>query len=139
ARQGVLIKGGVYVEELAKVKVVALDKTGTLTAGEPVVTEVIPAAGFDRQSLLRVAAAAEQYSEHPYGKAIVRAADGLALPGAERFLAVPGRGVEAQVEGRTVRVAFGGAGGPAPLAVTVDGRPAGWLAVADSPRPEARE
>ncbi|HIQ20043.1 MAG TPA: cadmium-translocating P-type ATPase, partial [Planctomycetes bacterium] len=120
ARRGVLIKGGVYVEELAKVKVMAMDKTGTLTRGEPEVTEVVisdfglriadlpsQTTGHDSQSeVLKLAAAVESRSEHPLARAIVRAAEarGLRFAPAEGFQALPGAGARGQVDGRLVVV-----------------------------------
>lgn len=111
ARKGVLIKGGVYVEELAKISVVALDKTGTLTKGEPEVTDIILAkAGSgvpaDSNALLAIAAAVERHSEHPLARAIVRHAEkaGIVAPAAAAFRALPGAGAEATVSGRQVHV-----------------------------------
>lgn len=137
AQLGVLYRGGESLEAAAKLTFVVLDKTGTVTEGKPVVTEVVPAAGWTTDEVLRFAAAAEQPSEHPYGKAIVAHAKGLALPQATRFQARVGRGVEAEVEGRSVTIAAAEAGGG--LTVRVDGQPAGVIKVADRPRAEARE
>lgn len=96
ARQGVLIKGGVYVEELAKVKVVALDKTGTLTRGEPEVTDVIvdPSGVKTREQILAMAAGIERRSEHPLARAIVRHAEAQGIPPSEvsDFRALTGAG-----------------------------------------------
>lgn len=114
ARRGVLFKGGAYLEGLAAVKAVAFDKTGTLTRGRPSVTDVLTFNGVDEYGLLALAAAAEARSEHPLAKAIVRAADeqGLKLSPVEDFLATPGRGVEAKVDGQLIRI-----GSPAHIAV----------------------
>ncbi|MDX2154626.1 MAG: copper-translocating P-type ATPase [Bryobacteraceae bacterium] len=148
ARRGILFRSGEALEAAGRVNTVVLDKTGTLTLGQPAVTDVVPADGFDRQELLRIAAAAERYSEHPYGRAIVAAAGDLELPPVERFQAIPGKGVEAEVEGSTVRIMAADPvdiasrvhhQGKTPLAVSIDGRNAGWIAVADTLRPEARE
>lgn len=102
ARNGVLFKGGVHLEKAASLKVVAFDKTGTLTHGVPQLTGVYPLSGWDENTLLSHVAAVEARSEHPLGTAVVRAAQerGLSLPTALNFRAYPGRGIEAQVEGR---------------------------------------
>jgi Cd2+/Zn2+-exporting ATPase len=112
ARQGVLIKGGVYVEELAKVKVVAMDKTGTLTRGEPEVTDVRGCqdghAGIrtSRQEVLALAAGIERRSEHPLAQAINRQAEAEAVAPVEvsDFRALTGAGASARVNGPTVFV-----------------------------------
>ncbi len=105
ARHGVLIKGGVYVEELAKVKVVAMDKTGTLTRGEPEVVEVLEVSDVE-DSILGLAAAVESRSEHPLARAIVRAAkrEGVSVPLVSDFRALPGAGATGRVNGQTVLV-----------------------------------
>src|SRR5579863_2056987 len=79
ARHGAIVKGGLYMETLSKVDTVVLDKTGTLTLGNPEVVSIDPAPGIGREQLLRVAASAERYSEHPLGRAILAAANGSAL------------------------------------------------------------
>ncbi|OGO27838.1 MAG: ATPase [Chloroflexi bacterium RBG_16_54_18] len=112
ARQGVLIKGGVYVEELAKVKVVAMDKTGTLTRGEPEVTEVIllrqdpDRLASSQPELLAVAAGIEWRSGHPLAQAIVRYVEELGVQPAELtdFRSLTGAGASARLEGRTVYI-----------------------------------
>jgi Cu+-exporting ATPase len=97
AQLGVLIRSAEALESLHRVGIVVLDKTGTLTVGKPVVTDVVPAPGVAADDLLALAAAAEQGSEHPLGEAIVgfAKARGLALPPIASFQAVPGQGVEA--------------------------------------------
>lgn len=110
ARQGVLIKGGVYVEELAKVKVVAMDKTGTLTRGEPDVTDVIllhqdPDQGITtQQELLALAAGIERRSGHPLAQAIIRHAEAQGVQPAELadFRSLTGAGASARLDGRVV-------------------------------------
>lgn len=108
ARKGVLIKGGVYVEELAKVSVVALDKTGTLTRGESEVTAVIPApAGAPTaDDTLSIAAAVERRSQHPLARAIVQHAEarGISVAEATGFQSITGLGASALVGGRRVHV-----------------------------------
>lgn len=109
ARNGVLIKGGVHLEELARVRVVALDKTGTLTRGEPEVTDVVPFTSAPEEfrtesALLTAASAVERWSEHPLAQAIVRAsqARGLKAPTAADFRSHTGSGAEAHVDGRRI-------------------------------------
>ena len=107
ARQGVLIKGGLYVEELAKVKVVALDKTGTITRGEPEVTDVLPFS--DRKSLeeiVTLASGVERRSQHPLAQAIVNYAKAHKLPPAEveDFRSLTGAGASARLNGQTIYV-----------------------------------
>jgi len=101
ARQGAIVKGGRYLESLALIDTVALDKTGTLTFGTPKVTAVCPVNGVSPQAVIEAAAVAERRSEHPLGRAIaVRAAEmGLPPTQPERFEAAPGRGVAAWLQG----------------------------------------
>ena len=103
ARRGILFRSGGALEALASVRAVGLDKTGTVTTGEPVVVAVEPAPGGSAENLLRLAASAEQGSEHPLGIALVTHAhqEGLALQTPERFEALPGRGVSASFDGGT--------------------------------------
>ncbi len=106
ARQGVLIKGGVFVEELARVRVVALDKTGTITQGRPAVTDIIPAGGgaHDEETLLTLAAGIERRSEHPLARAILDCAAerGVAPAEIEGFQALSGAGAQARWQDRTI-------------------------------------
>ena len=106
ARQGVLFKGGAHVERLAGIRVVAFDKTGTLTRGQPKVTDIIPLQDCQPDELLGLAAAVEAHSEHPLARAIVAEAQGqgLALPPVDNLQAVPGMGVEARLNGRTIHI-----------------------------------
>lgn len=148
-RHGVLVKSAVAMEHLATVDTVAFDKTGTLTTGTPRVL----AATSDE--VLRSAAAAEQYSEHPLGRAIVAHARDrrLDIPPATDFQAIPGRGVRATVRSRRVEVVNPGAA-PAPflpevaemqqsgvtaVVVVIDGVPAGVIGLRDTARPAAAE
>ena len=104
AENGILIKSGRALETAHKIQTVILDKTGTITGGKPAVTDVLPAGGASADSLLQIAASAEQGSEHPLGRAIVAAArdKGLELTAADRFLSITGRGIEAVVNGQAV-------------------------------------
>ena len=103
AREGILIKGGLFLEELAKVTTIVFDKTGTLTAGEPTVNKVeIVDTNYTEHQLVQLASAADRRSSHPLAKAILDYADKLSLSYAEpaNFEVVKGRGVSATVEGK---------------------------------------
>ena len=106
AELGLLIKGGEALERAGHVDTVILDKTGTVTTGRPVVTDVVPATGVDEKTLLAVAAAAERSSEHPIAQAIVREATEakIALPSVDGFVSSTGRGVRALIGGDEVLV-----------------------------------
>ncbi|MFN8220169.1 MAG: heavy metal translocating P-type ATPase [Fimbriimonadales bacterium] len=105
AELGILVKDGSVLQRAADVQVALLDKTGTLTRGKPEVTDVVTVGSLNRVQVLRLAAAAEQNSEHPLGRAVVVAAAGIAdVPPASSFVAIRGEGVEATVEGRKVAV-----------------------------------
>lgn len=106
ARMGLLYKGGKSVERLARINTVLLDKTGTLTEGRPTVFALTPAAGVSEDQLLAAAATVEQGSEHPLAHGIVAAAKerGLTLPAIENFRAIPGVGVEAELDGAHMAV-----------------------------------
>jgi heavy metal translocating P-type ATPase len=154
-RMGVLVKGGIPMEALAGIDTVAFDKTGTMTEGAPTVTDVVPLDGTDEGDLLSLAAAAEAGSEHPLGRAIVEHArsTGIKVGVAVEFEALPGRGVRAVVDGRTVRIGsrrlldLGGdletafvqleRQGKAALAVERDGVIIGVIACADTLRADA--
>lgn len=155
ARTGILIKGGIYLEALAKVDVVVFDKTGTLTANQPRVVQVLPTHPLaDEKALLRWAAAADRRSAHPLAKAVVDAAflQGIPVPEPERFEPIQGRGVKATVEGKTVLAGNAALlrengvpleaavedGGRTPVHVAIDGQFAGVIFVADALRPGAR-
>jgi Cu+-exporting ATPase len=139
AERGILIKGGEALEMAHKIDTILLDKTGTITEGKPRVTRVTPAAGFTESELLALAAAAEGYSEHPLGRAIVEAAAERGLPAREvtGFSATAGHGVCANVAGRKVSV--GRAEGQPGVSVTVDGIAAGAIEIADAIKPESPE
>ncbi|MGD0153356.1 MAG: heavy metal translocating P-type ATPase [Thermacetogeniaceae bacterium] len=104
AENGILIKGGEYLEIAYKLNVVILDKTGTLTKGEPQVTDIIPMGLLEKKEILKLAAAAEKSSEHPLGVAIYTKgrADLESIPDPEGFEALPGRGVKAEIDGRLI-------------------------------------
>lgn len=153
ARRGLLIKGGKYLEALAKADMVLLDKTGTLTLGRPQITDVVPLDGseLDANGLLTLAATAERYSEHPLAEAVRTAAveRGLRLAEPEEFAAIPGAGVRVRINNSTIsvgssRLATGAAmpniapeleaAGKTLLFVARDGRFIGVLAAMDTLR-----
>ena len=135
AERGILIKGGEVLEGAQHIDTVVLDKTGTLTEGRPRVTAIRATGGFSESEVLRVAASAERYSEHPLGKAIVAAAleRNLVLAGTADFSSLAGHGVRARIEGRDVTIGRPG------ITVTIDGAIAGSIEIADTLRPEAAE
>jgi len=161
AKRGVLFKNAVALEQVAGLDTVVLDKTGTLTKGDPEVVAVVPAAGIDETELLRFTAAVERESEHPLAEAIVNAATarGVEVPRAEAFEAVAGHGALATIEGKRVSIGNarllardgisldGLASAAAELAgegrtvvhAAMDGRAAGVIAIADAPRETARQ
>ena len=154
ARNGVLVKGGAFLERLAGVRVVAFDKTGTLTLGQMEVSAIRSAGPFSENELLMHAASVEARSEHPFGRAIAaHAATRTAASTAVGFASFPGMGAEAEVNGRRVVVgnerllALRGIAVPPQtppersslVFVAIDGMLAGTIALADSPRRTARE
>lgn len=104
SRNGVLIKGGAYLEQMGAIKSIAFDKTGTLTYGRPVVTDIIPADGITEEEFLTIAASVEKMSEHPLATSIVEKAKGLILKPISNFKALVGLGAQADVDGKTVYI-----------------------------------
>lgn len=102
ARNGVLIKGGVFVEVPAHLLAMAMDKTGTLTEGKPAVVDVVPMSGHDKTELLQRVAALESHSNHPLARAIVEAAQqrGVGIPDADQFEIIPGKGATGHIDGK---------------------------------------
>ncbi|MDA0747778.1 MAG: heavy metal translocating P-type ATPase [bacterium] len=161
AEFGILIKGGEILETAHQLDTVILDKTGTLTTGKPVLTNLHPVEGVDETDLLILAASAEQGSEHPLAEAIVYAAKekGLALKKTQAFTAIPGRGIDATIENRAIllgnrrllqdrNISPGNledraqqleTEGKTAMFIIVDGKPAGVLGVADTLKPGAKE
>ena len=144
AQMGILFKSGEALQKAAGIELVAMDKTGTVTRGKPQVVGIETEFGVEQEELLRFAAAVESHSEHPYAKAILMRANGLAPLSASGFLAEAGKGAEAMVEQRRVRIEaapgenrFGAE--VSVLLVRFDGKPAGWIGVADTVRQEAAE
>ena len=151
ARAGILVRNAEALERAERITVLALDKTGTLTCGLPQVTDIVPRAAT-RDEALRLAAALEQNSEHPLARAVVGAAGGGELPSVVNFKALPGHGVEGEVDGRSLRL-----GSPAWLGLAADpvvgelqragktvvvlaeaGEVLALLAIADALRPTSR-
>lgn len=161
AKEGILYKTAASLEEAGRVTIVALDKTGTVTAGKPEVTDLLPAAGVDKTELLRMACSLERLSEHPLAKAILSHAQTEQISPVEvtAFRALPGSGLEAEWEGKKL---IGGnatfisaktsipndlqksaeqlaANGKTPLWFALDGKLLGIIAVADVIKPESPE
>jgi Cu+-exporting ATPase len=161
AENGLLIKGGEYLEKAQRLTTVVFDKTGTLTRGRPSLTDVVAVGGFSEAEVLRLAASTEKGSEHPLGQAIVRAAveRGVPLDDPRNFEAIPGLGVRASVGGHAVllgnRPLLSSAGipiqaaeavlarfegeGKTAMLLAVDGQLAGIVAVADTLKPHAAD
>jgi heavy metal translocating P-type ATPase len=156
AREGAIIKGGLYLELLSSVDTVVFDKTGTLTVGRPEVTAILPADGHTEKEVLRVASIAEQRSEHPLGKAIInRAAESqLEISVPEEFKYVPGKGIECRVDHQKIlvgnraflrdnNIVLNGAGpdgdASSEILVVRDGVYLGAIQIADTLRPESKE
>lgn len=160
AEHGVLIKSGDALETAHKINMIVFDKTGTITEGKPVVTDIIPMNGISEEQLLILSASAEKGSEHPLGEAIVNHAQekNLNLLPSEQFEAIPGEGIEVVVdrknvlignkqlmEDRNIRVTLGAElerlamEGKTPMLVTIDGTEAGVIAVADIIKPSSKQ
>ena len=161
AEHGVLIKNGDALENAQQVDTVLLDKTGTITEGKPAVTDVLPLAGQTEHDLLALAGAAEKGSEHPLGKAILRAAEaqGLSLPEVSDFRALPGMGVVVDYEGKSLRIGnqkmieeflslderalkLGqdlANDGKTPMFAALDNKLVGIIAVADTVKPDSQD
>lgn len=159
AKNGILFKTAVSLEEAGKVRVVALDKTGTITTGQPRVTDVLPAPGVTDEQLIAAAYALEQKSEHPLAHAVVERAQNLGLKAQEvsDFAALPGNGLTAMLDGEALSggsLAFISARtevsgdmraqadhlsgeGKTPLLFSRGGRLLGMIAVADAIKPES--
>ncbi len=159
ARNGILFKTAASLEHAGEMKIIALDKTGTVTQGQPVVTDILPAEGIQPETLLAKAAALESKSEHPLAKAVMEEAKekGISISDASDFRAVPGSGLTASLGG--VELAGGNAGfvsgmadlsdslmneaeklseeGKTPLFFAGDGKALGIIAVADTLKPDS--
>jgi len=161
AEQGILIKNAESLERAGNLEVIILDKTGTITRGEPRVTDVIANGDLSSEEVLRLAASAERGSEHPLGEAVVQAAQerGLTLEEVEGFEAIAGQGVRGRLDGRSILLGnvrlMGQNGiemaelrgeierlqgeGKTAMVLAVDGRAQGLIAVADTVKEGSRE
>lgn len=159
AEHGVLIKGGEVLETAHKIQTIVFDKTGTITEGQPEVTDVITTEDSDKQEIVRLAASAEKGSEHPLGEAIVRMArnENIETTQVDEFQALPGRGIEVVIDGKEVvlgnkklmddkgisitlhdesdRLAEEG---KTPMFLAIDGVLVGIIAVADTIKPSSK-
>jgi Cd2+/Zn2+-exporting ATPase len=161
ARSGVLIKGGLHLESLAEIRAIAMDKTGTITAGRPEIVTMATVPGVDEARLLSLAAALERRSEHPIARAVVLAAEtrGVPMLSAEGVAAIKGKGLEGTLQGARLQAGsprlLAESGAPVPAAlqqainqldgqghtimtVLLDGVPQGAIALSDRERPDAR-
>ena len=161
AEYGVLIKSGVALETAHKINTIVFDKTGTITEGKPVVTDVVVANGISENELLQLAASAEKGSEHPLGEAIVKGAQerGLEFIKVDLFKAIPGHGIEVTINGKNMLLGnrklmvetnislenledasnrLAGEG-KTPMYVAIDGKMAGIVAVADTVKENSKK
>jgi len=161
AENGILIRGGEALETAHKLNAVVMDKTGTLTKGQPSVTDIWESNGYKKQEILRYAASAEKGSEHPLGEAIVNRAkeENIPLISPEDFRAIAGHGIEAVIDGRSIIMGnlklmrergipldglekkaeeFSNQG-KTPMFVAIDNQAAGIIAVADTLKENSRE
>jgi len=161
ALNGILIRGGEALQTAQGLETIVLDKTGTITHGKPVLTDVVVSSDVDENTVLRLAGGVEKSSEHPLAAAIVEGATdrGITLPDAENFNAIPGHGIESRIEGHVLllgnlklmrdrKIAIDrlmteastlADNGKTPMYVAIDGKPAGIVAVADTVKEDSKE
>jgi len=161
AQKGILIKNGEALENAYKIRVVALDKTGTITMGKPHVTDILTLGKYDRQQVLHLAASAEKKSEHPLGEAIVHTAEqeGINLAAPSSFNSVTGQGITAIIDGKNLMIGNArmmkennvkyaecenaaadlAKDGKTPMYMAIDGEIAAIIAVADIIKPTSKE
>lgn len=161
AENGILIRSGDALQTSEKLNALILDKTGTITRGEPALTDVVAASGFNEKDVLSFAASLERGSEHPLGEAIVKGAEArnLSLSDTEGFTAIPGHGVSGRVAGKDIllgnakllrdrRIAVDiltdqwhrlAGEGKTPMFIAIDNQAAGLVAVADTLKPDSRQ
>ncbi len=159
AENGVLIKGGEALETTHQIKTIVFDKTGTITEGKPVVTDIITNE-ISEDEILTLAASAEKGSEHPLGEAIVRGAEEkkLTLKSIDEFNAIPGHGIEVKIDGKTILIGNTklmhqkdiemdilskesdklASEGKTPMYISIDGILRGIVAVADTVKPSSK-
>jgi Cu+-exporting ATPase len=160
AENGILIRSGDALQSAQKLDAIILDKTGTITRGEPALTDVVVSPGRKEEEVLRLAASLERGSEHPLGEAIVEGAEGrgIALAETQGFAAIPGHGVSGRIDGHDVLLGNAklmrdraiatdaldnswerlAGEGKTPMYVAIDGKPAGLVAVADIVKPDSK-
>jgi Cu+-exporting ATPase len=160
AENGILIRSGDALQAAENLYAIILDKTGTITRGEPTLTDVVVAQGQYETKVLRLAASLERGSEHPLGEAIVKGAEArsITLGEAETFASVPGHGITGRIDGKEVLLGnvklMRDSGvatqsldadwqrlaneGKTPMYVSIDGKPAGLVAVADTVKPDSK-
>lgn len=153
AENGILIKGGEALESTHKINTIVFDKTGTITEGKPVVTDIITDGDINKDELLKIAASAEKGSEHPLGEAIVKEGEkkNLSLYNIDKFVAIPGHGIEVEIESKGIllgnkklmqdrKIALRkleeisdklAAEGKTPMYIAINNKIAGIIAVAD--------
>ena len=143
SRQGILVKGGIYLENMGRAIGIFFDKTGTLTSGEPVVKEVIcTQAGMNKEDLMRTAGALELKMNHPLARAIVQKARdwNLIIPDARDIVNIPGRGIRGNVAGQAVEIMttdkFAEKGYTC-VEIKIDQQVTGWICMQDQPRTSA--
>jgi Cu+-exporting ATPase len=161
AENGVLIKSGEALETAHKIQTIVFDKTGTITEGKPKVTDIVTTTGIDESYLLQIAASGEKGSEHPLGEAIVKDAEekGIEFKKVETFKAIPGHGIEVNIDGKTIllgnrklmvnnNIALEelektshklAEEGKTPMYAAIDGKLAGIIAVADTVKASSRK
>ncbi len=160
AENGILIRSGDALQTAEKITAIVIDKTGTITKGQPELTDVVVMPGFEKDDVLKLAASLERGSEHPLGEAIVKGAEAksLSLSDAQNFQAIAGHGVKGLIEGKDVMLgneklmvdqnieakglldiaATLAPQGKTPMFVAIDGKAAGVIAVADTVKPDSK-